>query len=70
MGAPKRGFQNEESCSKTPTEHRTKTDEPWQVRSYSWLFAIATWKVLWRARSRNDKGLISETPAIVWCPFS
>jgi hypothetical protein len=47
--APKRGFQNEEMLLQTPTEHRTKTCEPWQVRSYSSRFAIATRKTGWES---------------------
>jgi len=55
-GAPKRGFQNEEMLLQTPTEHRTKTCEPWQVRSYSSRFAIATRKTGWEPTTWNYKG--------------
>jgi len=39
------GSSNEKALLQTPTEHRTKTDEPWQSRSYSSRWVIATWKV-------------------------
>jgi hypothetical protein len=55
-GAPKRGFQNEEMLLQTPTEHRTKTCEPWQVRSYSSRFAIATRKTGWHPTTCNHTG--------------
>ena len=34
-----------ERCFKLPLSTGTKTDEPWQVRGYSWRFTIATRKV-------------------------
>jgi hypothetical protein len=64
MGAPKRGFLNKERFQ-TPTEHRAKSDELWQVRSYSWRFAIATRKVGWDPTVRNERAKSPETLACV-----
>jgi hypothetical protein len=41
----KAGVSKRRTRLQTPTEHRTKTCELWQVRSYSWPFTIATRKV-------------------------
>jgi hypothetical protein len=50
------GFPNErERCFKLPREHRTKTDELWQPRGYSWRLMNATWKVGVGLTSENNK---------------
>jgi hypothetical protein len=41
----KAGVSKRRTRLQTPTEHRTKTCELWQLRSYSWPFTIATRKV-------------------------
>jgi len=39
----------------TPTEHRRKSDELWQVRSYSSRYLIATRKDDWDPTARNER---------------
>jgi hypothetical protein len=51
----KAGVSKTRTGIQTPTEHRTKTDEPWQRRSYSWPFPIATRKVGWGSNYRNNR---------------
>jgi hypothetical protein len=69
-GAPSGGFQNEKMLLQTPTEHRTKTDELWQVRSYSSQFAIATWKVGWGLTVEKLRDKMSETRVASGCPMT
>lgn len=49
------GSQKQGKLLQTPTEHRTKTDEPWQVRGYSWRFPNATWKVGGVSNTRKER---------------
>lgn len=50
------GFKTQKYARQTPTEHRTKTCEPWQARSYSSRFTIATRKVGWVSTAWNNTG--------------
>jgi hypothetical protein len=50
------GFKNKERCCKLPLSTGPKPTNRGYVRSYSWRFAIATWKVAGDPRARNNRG--------------